>query len=99
MLSKEQAMTMMQESVDGLQRGGIISETFPLTPDMVIFGSDSPLDSIGFVTFITDVEERLNAATGKDLCITLLDIDNFDENDPSLSVDLLADYLVRLGAS
>jgi len=68
-------------------------------PDTVIFGADSPLDSIGFVTFVTDMEDRLSAATGKEISITLLDIDDFNESDPHLTVKRLADFLVRLSSA
>jgi hypothetical protein len=51
------------------------------------------------VTFVTDMEDRLSAATGKEISITLLDIDDFNESDPHLTVKRLADFLVRLSAA
>jgi hypothetical protein len=99
MTATDDMIKLMRESVDGLRSSGIIEKPFELAPDTVIFGSDSPLDSIGFVTFVTDMEDRLGAATGKDISITLLDIDDFNESDPHLTVKRLADFLVRLSAA
>ncbi|MBV8716029.1 MAG: hypothetical protein JOZ65_13280 [Chloroflexi bacterium] len=91
-------MSLMQDSLDSLQRSGVIEQRLQLEPETILFGSDSPLDSIGFVTFVTDVEDRFSQQQGKDIAITLLDIDNFNENDPHLSAGRLAQYLERLAA-
>jgi hypothetical protein len=98
-MTKDQIIALMAQSARDLHESGLIAEKFDLTPSSTVFGDGSPLDSIGFVTFVTDVEERLAAATSKDIAVALLDIDNFDESTPVLSVDKLADYLVRLVAS
>lgn len=95
-LTQPQIMTLMQDSLDSLQRSGLIEQRLELRLDTILFGSDSPLDSIAFVTFVTDVEERLSDQSGQDIVITLLDIDNFNENDPYLSAARLAGYLERL---
>jgi len=99
MSATDDMIKLMRESIDGLRSSGIIEKPFELAPDIVIFGTDSPLDSIGFVTFVTDMEDRLGAATGKEISITLLDIDDFNESDPHLTVKRLADFLVRISAT
>jgi hypothetical protein len=99
MTARDDMINLMRESIEGLRSSGIIEKPFDLTEDTVIFGADSPLDSIGFVTFVTDMEDRLAASAGKDISITLLDIDDFNESDPHLTVKRLADFLVRLTAA
>lgn len=98
-MTKEEIIAIMAQSARELQETGLIQEKFEIHAGSVVFGEESPLDSIGFVTFVTDVEERLVAATNKDIAVALLDIENFDESTPVLSVDKLADYLVRLVAT
>jgi acyl carrier protein len=96
MLSKDQIIAIIKDAIDGLQRSGAIETAFPVEPGTVVLGADSPLDSIGFVTLVTDVEERVSASTGKDISITLMEIDNFNENDPRLTVDRFAGYVAQL---
>lgn len=97
-MTKDEIIALMAESANALHETGLVDQAFHVTPGALVFGEGSPLDSIGFVTFVTDVEERLCAKTGKDIVVALLDIDNFDESTPMLSVDKLSDYLVRLVA-
>lgn len=99
MLTKEAALELMRECADSLLRSDMIEKPIDLTPSALLYGEGSNLDSIGFVTFVTGVEERLNEKLGGDLVIALLDIDDFDDSSPQLTVDRFADYLVRLAAS
>jgi hypothetical protein len=98
-MTKDEVIALMAESARSLHETGLIEQAFQVTPSSLVFGEGSPLDSIGFVTFVTDIEERLCARTGKDIVVALLDIDNFDESNPLLSVDKLSDYLVRVVAA
>lgn len=99
MLNKETALQLMRECADSLLRSDMIEQPIDLTPSALLYGEGANLDSIGFVTFVTGVEERLNEKLGGDLVIALLDIDDFDDSAPMLTVDRFADYLVRLAAS
>jgi hypothetical protein len=95
-MKREDVITTMQDSLAGLLRSGIIETSFTIAEDTVVFGIGSPLDSIGFVTFITDLEERVSNSTGKDIVISLMDMDDFNENEPFLTVKRLADFLTHL---
>jgi acyl carrier protein len=99
MLSKSEVMALMQESIDSLKRSGVIETPLPISDTAVLLGQDSSLDSMGFVTFITDVEERLNRKTGKDVYIVLTDLEEKYPGAPQLSGAMFADYLVSLAAS
>jgi acyl carrier protein len=58
----------------------------------------SELDSVAFVTLISDLEERLSRETGTDLFLVLDELHEFNGEDPSLTVRTLAPYLVELAA-
>lgn len=96
MLTRDDVITTMRDSVEGLTRSGIIETSISLAEDTVVFGVNSPLDSIGFVTFMTDLEERLSTTTGKEIVISLMEMDDFNENEPFLTVKRLADFLLKL---
>jgi hypothetical protein len=99
MLSQERALSLVQESMASLQRVGLIKQAVSVTGDTVLLGTGSPLDSIAFVTFITDVEERLDRETGQELYLILTDIHEFNTDKAHLSADTLAHYMVELAQS
>jgi len=95
---KEQILALLRESVRSLRRSGIIEVDMDVEPATVLLGTGSSLDSMGFVTFVTDVEERLNRATGKDLYIVLTELEELYPGETQLTASMFADYLVRLSA-
>ncbi len=99
MLEKDQVLSLLQESIQSLRRSGIIEAEMDVEPDTVLLGTGSSLDSMGFVTFVTDVEERLNRETGKDLYIVLTELEERYPGAASLSAAMFADYLVTLTAA
>jgi hypothetical protein len=96
MTTFEQALQLIQESLDGLHRSGLLEKNIIVTPDTAIMGKDSPLDSISFVTFITDLEDRLNNKSDTEIFFVLNDIGDFDINNPFLSAKAIANYIVKL---
>ena len=97
MVEKERALELIQESVEGLIRGGIIEESFVVENGTVLLGMGSPLDSLGFVTFVTDLEERLIDETDNDdLYFTLDEIQGFNMDNPNLTVEIFVDYMTSL---
>ncbi|GAC1658491.1 MAG: hypothetical protein NVS4B13_01560 [Candidatus Elarobacter sp.] len=98
MLEKDAIISLLRESIESLRRSGIIEVDIDVQPETVLLGTGSSLDSMGFVTFVTDVEERLNAATGKDLYIVLTELEEMYPGASELSASMFADYLVKLSA-
>ena len=97
MVEKERALELIQESVEGLIRGGIIEKSFVVENGTVLLGMGSPLDSLGFVTFVTDLEERLIEETDNDdLYFTLDEIQGFNMDNPNLTVEIFVDYMTSL---
>ncbi len=99
MLTPERALQMIQDSILNLRRVGLIDADLMVTSNTVLLGIGSPLDSIAFVTFVTDVEERLNHETGQELYFVLTDIHEFNTDSAQLSVDTLTRYMVKLAQS
>lgn len=97
-MTKEQTVNLMQESFDSMQRSGMIDESITIAPDTVILGTGSMLDSLGFVTFISDLEERVSAAAGKEYFLILSDIHDANSDQTYLSAEALASYIEQLTA-
>jgi acyl carrier protein len=98
MFDQNSAFNMLQESLDSLTRAGTIKNTIKIQPTTQLLGPESSLDSLGFVTFITDIEDRMQLELGKDCYLVLNDIAQFNVNSPSLTVDVLTRYMVKLAA-
>ncbi len=96
MFDRNSALETMQECLDSLTRSGTISNSIILKPDIELLGSNAVLDSIGFVTFITDLEDRLQDKLNKEIYLVLNEIADFNVNNPSLTMDILAHYIVKL---
>lgn len=96
MLSYDQALSVIQESLESLQQCGVIAEHIDISADTVILGAGSELDSLGFVTFISDLEERLCDETGQDVYLVLDEIGDFNINNPFLSAGTIAKYIETL---
>jgi acyl carrier protein len=96
MLNNESAVNIIKDTFETLRRSGIIASGTDFSKEMVILGSNSNLDSLGFVSFISDLEERLSAQYERDIFLVLNDIGDFNMNNPSLTVQVLASYLVGL---
>ncbi len=95
-MNKEKALIVMQESFDGMQRSGLINSKVAVDETTVLLGSDLILDSLGFVTFISDMEERITVETGQDYFIVLSDIHGVADNEATLTAGVLALYIEKL---
>ena len=80
MIHIKKALSIMQNSVDSMQRSGMITESIVVSSETVILGKGSFLDSLGFVTFISDIEERVSSVEGKDHYLILTDIQDIKRN-------------------
>jgi hypothetical protein len=98
MFELNSAIAMIQASLDSLARTGTIPQPIKLTPTTQLLGPDASLDSLGFVTFITDVEDRMQARLDKECYIVINEIAQFNVNSPSLTTDVLARYMVKLAS-
>ena len=90
------ALELMQNSVDSMHRSSILNKSVVISSDTVILGSDSFLDSLGFVTFISDLEERVCSVEGKDHYLILTDIHDANADEAFLSAGALAAYIEKI---
>lgn len=92
----QELMCLIQECFDSLESTGTIDQKINVDESTVLLGSGSLLDSIAFVTFVTEFEDRLQEETGEDYFLVLNDINSFNVNNPSLTAKTLASYVVKL---
>ncbi len=96
-MTKDRAFQLIKEVFDSLGEDVLPDEPVTVNTDTLLLGNNSPLDSIGFITFITALEERLIQETNNDDIYLVLDeIGDFNVNNPVLSIDALARHLVKL---
>ena len=95
-MDTKRALEVMQESFDSMQRSGMLDGAVIVDRDTVILGSGSSLDSLGFVTFISDIEERISAETGQEHFLVLTEIHDFNADQAFLSAGTLAQYVAKI---
>ena len=92
-MTYENAVTLIRETLASLVRSGIIQDDISAEESTSLLGRNSVLDSIAFVTFITELEDRVSRVKGQEFFLVLNDIHDFNPNDAMLSVGTLAKYL------
>jgi hypothetical protein len=95
-IESPQVFRLIQDSIDGLRKGGLIDQDIAVTGKTALLGGASQLDSIGFVTFISDFEERLSKEAGQDVYLVISDIQDLNINNPSLTAETLAQYVLSV---
>lgn len=98
MMTFERAILLIQSSISSLRRSGLIDDDVVVADETVLLGTSSPLDSMAFVAFVTDLEDRLQRETGRDLSLVLSSIHDFNADAPALRADALAKYIVKLAS-
>ena len=95
-MTKQDALRIVQDSFTSLHRTGILAEDITAQDQTVLLGAGSPLDSIAFVTFVTDVEDRLSRELNHDVSLVLTDLHQANADASSLTVDTFARYLLTV---
>lgn len=93
MITKENAYKLITECIESLVRSDSMEPIEEVSIDTVILGTGSVMDSISFVTFITEVEDRIQSETGEEFYLVLNEIDAFNINNPNLTLGSLAEYI------
>lgn len=99
MIETKDAVRLIEESLESLARTGLLEKVVAVSSETVVLGSGSDLDSMAFVTFVTDLEDRIQQRTGGDYYLVLNEIAKFNIDRPELTVDALARYIERLTGS
>jgi acyl carrier protein len=95
-LTEKDAFALIQRAFDGLEDGGVIEGHIEVTGDTVLIGPGTVLDSIGFVTLFTDLEELLSDITGEEIFLLIDEIHEFNPEDTFLTAAVLAKYLENM---
>lgn len=95
-ISEQRALELMQDSATGLRRAGMIDAELKVDRDTPLLGTGSQLDSMAFVTFVSDLEDRIGRETGEEVFIVLDEVHEFNADTPYLAASTLAGYIQRL---
>jgi acyl carrier protein len=95
-ISEQRALELMQDSLTGLRRAGMIDREVKVEGDTPLLGTGSQLDSMAFVTFVSDLEDRIGRETGDEVFIVLDEVHDFNADNPYLAAATLAGYIQRL---
>ena len=96
-MTKDRAIQLIKDAFYNLDENDLLDEDVKVVNDTLLVGNNSPLDSLGFVSFMTDLEERLIEETNNDdIHLVLHEIDGFDSKDAVLSVEMLARHIVKV---
>ncbi len=94
MTINEKTTDLVYAAIDDLNRQRDPSQLIEKSLDTVLTGSSSKLDSLGLVTFIVSVEEKIDEIFNR-----LITLTNFDfiqnSNDESLTVGSLIGYITK----
>ncbi|WP_378950563.1 hypothetical protein [Pelosinus sp. sgz500959] len=93
-MTKEIAFQILQDAFSSLHRSGMLEQEIKIKEETVILGAGSPLDSIAFVMFITDIEDRISSVAEKEIYLVLSEIHEFNIDNQYLTAGKLADYIV-----
>jgi acyl carrier protein len=91
-------MLLIQDAFDALWEADLVGENLRVDETTDLLGPETLLDSIAFVTFIVECEDRLQAAIGDDdhfVSIAITEIHDFNPEEARLTVGVLVDYIVR----
>lgn len=89
----QSALVLMENIFESMQRSGTILDSTKFSANTVILGSGSVLDSLGFVTFISDLEERLCDELDKEIYLVYHEIEEFNVGSQFLSANAMAQYI------
>ena len=93
--NRDLVLNLLHDSVDELNEQFSPPHPLEKTPETLIYGAGAVLDSLGFVNFVSIVEEKCETAFGKSISLT----DSPGSGggmDPFRSLAALTDYLEGL---
>lgn len=96
MLTKIDAKKLIINCIESLVRSGTIEMQSDIDDGTVLLGRDANFDSLGFITLITELEDRLEKVVGNEIYIVLDEIEEFNIDNPYLTVEALSKYIETL---
>jgi acyl carrier protein len=96
-VNRADAVAFIQESLEALNSERESDEQIEISERTPLLGGDSKLDSLAFVSFVAELEERLLDDTDEDFM--LVGELGPSENHPFRDVAALADHIVGMAAA
>ncbi len=93
MIGEQRVLDLIQESFDSLYRVDLIKNEMKVDGTTALLGNGTALESIVFVTFVADLEDRLDRENGRPIYLVLSEIHEFNPAKASLSAGTLAQYI------
>ncbi len=87
---------LLVESLKNLKNLDPAYQNLKLDDDFVVVGPGSPLDSIGFMAFATDFEEKIENETGKAFMLKIEDLYASAQGKPAISLEAMAGFAAKL---
>jgi acyl carrier protein len=95
-LKRSDVIDLIQQCLAGLNAERLEDDQIPIGEETPLLGGESQLDSLGFVAFVADLEEKLQASAGRDF-VLVGELDA-SENHPFRNVSALANRIVEMSA-
>jgi hypothetical protein len=98
MITRVRADELITESLASLHRSGLLDSPVEVQPDTILFGTGAVLDSMAFVGFITDLEDRVSRETGAEWYLSLEELHDWNTESATgaLTVNALAGYMTSV---
>ena len=95
-MNEIESIGLIEESMRKLESEKMTDGVLNFSESLPLLGPGTQLDSLGFISFLTDLEERISLKTNKETYIVLNNIENFDISQSKLTVLQLAQHIVKL---
>lgn len=96
-LKRTDVLDLIKQCLIALNAERRDDDPIPIAEDTPLLGGESQLDSLTFVAFVADLEERLQASTGHDF-VLVGELDASENRHPFRNVSTLADRIVEMSA-
>ena len=95
MVNNEKIVLAVMEAIDELNEQLPKEKRLDKSVDTALFGSEGNLDSLGLVSLVTTVEQKIEENFGEFVAL-LEDIDLLENVNPFKNVKTLADYIASV---
>lgn len=98
MMTRPDVIALVQDAFDALGEASLAPQGFRAEETTDLLGPNTVLDSIAFVTFIVELENRLEGKMGDEggmFSLAITDIHEFNPEEARLTVGVLVDYVLR----
>ncbi len=96
MITEQQVKSLILESISKVKNSKMVHENFDVNDNTALIGMKAVWDSIAFVGFTTDLEERIEDAIGKEVVLNLHEIHELNEDKSVLKVGNLTKIVVQI---